>query len=130
MPTYDYLCEACEEEFQATHKMSDPPLSECPNCGAKGQVRRLMGAGAGLIFKGSGFYITDYRDKPKSADKAEAGAEKAEKSEKSADKAAEPKKGESPSAPAEPKKAAAAPETSSGSKPAASGPPAGKPSAS
>lgn len=59
MPTYDYRCNECDHEFEAFQKMSDEPLTECPEC--KGSVKRLIGAGAGFLFKGSGFYITDYR---------------------------------------------------------------------
>ncbi|QOV87426.1 FmdB family zinc ribbon protein [Humisphaera borealis] len=61
MPTYEYHCDACQHDFESFHSMSAPPVKKCPKCG-KNKVRRLIGAGAGLIFKGSGFYITDYRD--------------------------------------------------------------------
>lgn len=67
MPTYEYACEKCGAEFECFQSMKDQPLSVCPKekCARKkwgrGKVRKLMGAGAGLIFKGSGFYITDYR---------------------------------------------------------------------
>ena len=60
MPTYDYQCESCSHHFEAFHAMSAEPLSECPVCG--GHVQRLIGGGTGLIFKGSGFYITDYKN--------------------------------------------------------------------
>ncbi len=59
MPTYSYSCEACGHEFERFHAMTDEPIQLCPSCGRK-RVRRRIGAGAGLIFKGSGFYITDY----------------------------------------------------------------------
>ncbi|MFA7677242.1 MAG: FmdB family zinc ribbon protein [Candidatus Omnitrophota bacterium] len=59
MPTYDYKCLKCGDKFEAFQKMSDKPLKECPKC--KGQVRRLIGSGCGLIFKGKGFYATDYK---------------------------------------------------------------------
>ncbi|MEZ4648700.1 MAG: FmdB family zinc ribbon protein [Candidatus Eisenbacteria bacterium] len=59
MPTYEYVCASCGHEFELFQKMSDPPAKKCPEC--KGKVKRKIGAGAGLIFKGSGFYITDYR---------------------------------------------------------------------
>ena len=59
MPTYEYECKACKHRFEARQKMTDPPLKACVKCG--GKVRKLVSAGAGLIFKGSGFYITDYR---------------------------------------------------------------------
>ncbi|HEX6911684.1 MAG TPA: FmdB family zinc ribbon protein [Longimicrobium sp.] len=59
MPTYEYRCPECGNEFEKFGKMSDPPVTECPHCHAQAQ-RRISG-GAGLVFKGSGFYITDYR---------------------------------------------------------------------
>jgi putative FmdB family regulatory protein len=62
MPTYEYKCDACGFEFEKFQSMSSAPIKKCPQCG-KSKVRRLIGTGAGLIFKGSGFYITDYRDK-------------------------------------------------------------------
>lgn len=62
MPTYDYKCLDCGITFELFQKMSDSPLDTCQQCG--GKVRRLIGAGAGIIFKGSGFYCTDYRAKP------------------------------------------------------------------
>ena len=62
MPTYDYKCDACGHAFERFHSMTAPPVKRCPECG-KLKVKRLLGTGAGLIFKGSGFYITDYRDK-------------------------------------------------------------------
>lgn len=60
MPTYDYRCGACSHTFEHFQSMSDPLLKKCPECGKK-RLERLIGAGAGLLFKGSGFYITDYR---------------------------------------------------------------------
>lgn len=62
MPTYDYSCPDCSHKFQSFHSMSADPIKDCPEC-EQSNVRRLIGAGAGLIFKGSGFYITDYRTK-------------------------------------------------------------------
>ena len=59
MPTYEYRCPACGADFEKFQKMSDPPAAECPSCGAAAE--RRMSGGAGLLFKGSGFYITDYR---------------------------------------------------------------------
>jgi len=63
MPTYDYECtsEDCGHRFEAFQSIKAKPLKKCPACG--NSVKRLIGAGAGLIFKGSGFYITDYRSK-------------------------------------------------------------------
>ncbi len=60
MPTYDYVCEACGHEFEHFQSMSDPRLEKCPKCGKKKLVRKV-GAGGGVIFKGSGFYETDYK---------------------------------------------------------------------
>ena len=62
MPTYDYVCAACGHEFERFQKMSDGALRKCPECG-KLKLKRLMGTGAGIIFKGSGFYETDYKRK-------------------------------------------------------------------
>ena len=73
MPTYVYECGVCQKQFEVEQRMSDPLLTDC-DCGEKGQLRRLISAGAGLIFKGSGFYATDYKGN---------GAPKTEKSEKS-----------------------------------------------
>ena len=73
MPTYDYKCDACGATFEKFQSMSAEPIKKCPVCG-KNKARRLIGTGAGLIFKGSGFYITDYRDsKYQEKAKAEAG---------------------------------------------------------
>ena len=63
MPTYEYQCDGCGYNFEEFQKMSDAPVSVCPQCG--GHVRRLVSGGTGIIFKGSGFYATDYgRSKP------------------------------------------------------------------
>ena len=70
MPTYEYKCDACGATFERFQSITAAPIKRCPECG-KAKVRRLIGTGAGLIFKGSGFYITDYRDKSY-ADKAKA----------------------------------------------------------
>jgi putative FmdB family regulatory protein len=78
MPTYEYICEKCGHEFEAVRSMSASPLKHCPKevCPKKiwgrGRVSKKIGAGAGLLFKGSGFYITDYRSEGyKSAAKKE-----------------------------------------------------------
>ena len=63
MPTYDYKCKNCNYTFELFQKMLDEPIKECPKC--KGPVTRLIGAGAGPIFKGSGFYQTDYKNNGK-----------------------------------------------------------------
>lgn len=61
MPTYEYECKKCGKTFDVFQSMKDEPLTVCPDKKCKGKVKRLIGTGAGLIFKGSGFYITDYR---------------------------------------------------------------------
>ena len=63
MPTYDYKCSKCGNHFEKFEKMSEEPLESCPKCG--GQAHRLLGGGSGIIFKGTGFYETDYKKKPK-----------------------------------------------------------------
>ena len=60
MPTYDYACDACKHEFEQFESITAQPQKKCPKC-KKNKLRRLFGAGGGLIFKGSGFYQTDYR---------------------------------------------------------------------
>ncbi len=60
MPTYDYICESCGCEFEHFQSITAKPLRTCPKC-KKRKLKRLIGAGAGVIFKGSGFYETDYR---------------------------------------------------------------------
>lgn len=72
MPTYEYRCTACNHEFELFQRMSEEPGAPCPECGAPAE--RRLSAGAGLLFKGSGFYITDYRsDGYKQAAKSEGG---------------------------------------------------------
>ena len=66
MPTYEYACTKCGHEFEQFQSMRDAPLKKCPACG-KPALKRLVGGGAGLIFKGSGFYITDYKNKKSTA---------------------------------------------------------------
>ena len=85
MPTYEYICEKCGREFEAFQPISARPLRVCPkeNCLRKpwgrGRVKRKISAGAGLLFKGSGFYITDYRSEDyKQAAKKESAAPKAD----------------------------------------------------
>jgi putative FmdB family regulatory protein len=71
MPTYEYECQACKHRFEELQSFSDAPLKKCPVCKKK-KLQRLIGAGAAIIFKGSGFYQTDYRsDSYKSAAKAD-----------------------------------------------------------
>jgi putative FmdB family regulatory protein len=61
MPTYEYECQKCGHQFEAKQSMKDPHLTDCPQAECVGPIKRKIGLGAGLIFKGSGFYITDYR---------------------------------------------------------------------
>ena len=79
MPTYDYICKKCDHTFEYFQTMSDAPLENCPKC--KGKVRRLVSGGSGLIFKGSGFYLTDYVKKDSSEKKEESTASKKSKKE-------------------------------------------------
>jgi len=65
MPTYEYICTGCGYEFEEFQSIASEPISVCPNC--KAAVQRKISGGSGVIFKGSGFYITDYK---KSADKS------------------------------------------------------------
>lgn len=61
MPTYEYRCNACGHRFEKLQKFSDDPIRTCPECG-EDEAERLISSGAGLVFKGSGFYATDYRN--------------------------------------------------------------------
>ena len=62
MPTYDYICNDCEKMYEYFQSMSDAPIRECPEC-KKNSLRRVISGGTGLIFKGSGYYLTDYKNK-------------------------------------------------------------------
>jgi len=96
MPTYEYRC-ANQHTFEQFQKISDPPVATCPECGAG--VERVLSGGVGVLFKGSGFYITDNRsDKYKKAAESESGSKPAESesgSKPAADKPAEPAKSKS-----------------------------------
>jgi len=105
MPTYEYQCEKCKKSFECFQSMKDAPLKTCPKdlcrqkTWGKGKIKRQVGTGAGLIFKGSGFYITDYRSAGyQAAAKSEAGGGESKTAEakkpeaKSADPAADKKK--------------------------------------
>lgn len=61
MPTYEYECQKCKKRHEVFQVITAKPMAKCPNC--NGALKRLMGGGSGFIFKGSGFYITDYRSK-------------------------------------------------------------------
>ena len=84
MPNYDYQCQTCGHTFEVFQRMSDPKLEDCPETDCVGKVKRLLGTGAGLIFKGSGFYQTDYRSDSykKGASKDKGGEKKAEPAKK------------------------------------------------
>jgi putative FmdB family regulatory protein len=106
MPTYDYRCGACGHLFEHFQSISSPLLRKCPKCG-KAKLERLIGPGAGLLFKGSGFYITDYRSKDyHEAAKKDAGTSAPSKdaksdasSTKSTDSAGDTKSAPKPAAP-------------------------------
>ena len=81
MPTYDYLCEDCSRQFEHFQSITSDALTECPSC--KGHLRRLIGGGGALIFKGNGFFCTDYRkDSPRDKENSSEG----KKSNESVDK--------------------------------------------
>ena len=101
MPTYEYQCEDCGREFDYLQSMSEPRKTKCEECG--GKLKKLVSAGSGLIFKGSGFYITDYK---KSGGSSESSESKKDETPKKAD--AEAKADAKPTPPA--------PKTSSDSK--------------
>jgi putative FmdB family regulatory protein len=67
MPTYDYVCDACGHALEVFQSMSEAPKKKCPKCG-KSKLHRRIGAGAGFLFKGTGFYQTDYRSSEYKAD--------------------------------------------------------------
>lgn len=100
MPTYEYICGGCEHEFEAFQSITAKPIRGCPECG-KRKVKRKIGTGAGIIFRGGGFYETDYRS---DAYKKSAEADKAPKADtKPADAKADSPKAEVKPAKADPK---------------------------
>jgi putative FmdB family regulatory protein len=90
MPTYDYVCDACGHEFEEFQSITEPVMRKCPEC-KKLKLRRLFGTGAAVVFKGSGFYQTDYRSESykSGAEKDKPKTEKTEKSDKSESKSTE-----------------------------------------
>jgi len=93
MPTYENVCKKCGHEFEAFQSIKDSPLKRCPKC--RGAVKRKIGVGAGLLFKGSGFYITDYRSE---GYKSKAKAERESAAPKPESKAGDSKKAAAPAA--------------------------------
>ncbi len=118
MPTYEYACQSCDHEFEQFQSMLAEPLTKCPACGKK-RLKRLVGMGAGLIFKGTGFYITDYKKKSGGEPKADGGEAKSSevaKSSVAAKTGGESKSaGESKPAPAKPAPPPPSPKASSSS---------------
>ena len=95
MPTYDYKCIQCGHDFEMFQSMSESHIKKCPEC--EGTVRRLVGGGLGLIFKGSGFYLTDYvkgKDQKKKSDGQNGKEKESTKTDKSKEKKTENKKSE------------------------------------
>ena len=93
MPTYDYECDACGHEFELFQQISEGVKKKCPDCG-KLKLRRLFGTGAAVVFKGSGFYETDYRSdsyKKGAAKEKKSGEKKDKKSDTKSEKKAESK---------------------------------------
>ncbi len=94
MPTYEYQCQSCNHLFEEFQSITAEPLRKCPGCG-KPRLRRLIGTGAGIIFKGGGFYETDYRSESyKQGAKAESEASKPKTEAKSETKTEKPAKPE------------------------------------
>jgi putative FmdB family regulatory protein len=89
MPTYEYICQNCGEKFEVFQSMKDAPIKTCPRC-KKRRVKRLVGRGAGVIFKGSGFYETDYKRAPAKPAGGKTAGEGAGKSESPAAPASAP----------------------------------------
>ena len=107
MPTYEYECRSCSHSFEAFQSMAEDPLSSCPECG--GPVRRLIGGGTGIIFKGSGFYVNDSRKSssgsvPASTSSAKAGGDSAPKSGDAGSQKSAEASSSAPTAPATPAK--------------------------
>lgn len=98
MPTYDYVCDACDDKFEMFQSIKDEPIVKCAKCGKK-KLRRLFGTGAAIVFKGSGFYQTDYRSESyKKQAAADKGTSSEGKSEGKSETKAETKSSESSSA--------------------------------
>jgi len=115
MPTYEYACQKCGHEFEQFQSMSAATLRKCPQCG-RSSLKRLVGAGAGLIFKGSGFYITDYKAKSGKPDEGKAPSATVTSESKPADTKAKEAKPAAPAKPAAEAKPAASTKTRSDSR--------------
>jgi putative FmdB family regulatory protein len=85
MPTYDYQCQACGHDWELYQSMKDSPVTHCPKCKKK-KAKRLLGLGAGIIFKGTGFYETDYKKKSSNEKKESSGDSGSSESKKPTDK--------------------------------------------
>ena len=92
MPTYQYHCSDCNNDFEEFQSITDEPIKICPHCRG-GRVRRVISGGAGLIFKGSGFYITDYRGEKYKKDAARDNGGKTGKADSSTSEKTSPPKG-------------------------------------
>ena len=94
MPTYDYVCEECGDRFEHFQTMSSPVLTQKPGCEKENcLVKRMVSGGSGLIFKGSGFYLTDYKNKGKTDTAAKESTEKSETKKESSKTPSEKKTG-------------------------------------
>jgi len=93
VPTYEYECRQCGHRFEQFQSMKDEPLKKCEKCG--GELRRLIGTGAGILFKGSGFYQTDYRSKSY-RDKAKSESGDKSPAKESGSESSKPKESEKP----------------------------------
>ena len=81
MPTYEYQCQKCKHCFSEFQRIVDPPIKDCPKCNKKGCVEQIISGGSGLIFKGSGFYETDYKRKSSSGGGSSSGSSSSKSSE-------------------------------------------------
>jgi len=106
MPTYEYVCNNCQHEFEQFQSIKAKPVRKCPKCG-KLSLQRLIGAGAGVIFKGSGFYQTDYRSevyKKAAESEKKSSTDKDTQKKETETKAKDSKSGEKPKTAAKDKK--------------------------
>lgn len=96
MPTYEYYCSSCDKDIEVFHSIKADPITVCPECDKKGKIKRKISSGAGIIFKGSGFYETDYKRNSKSSesDSTQSSTATASKEKSSSKKDSKPKKKE------------------------------------